>query len=242
MIPKNVITIYSDKHGSKHYLENRKIEEVKGNFLMGAPCPLPDELFREIAGSYMKDNSYHMDFGGMVPEHIIYAHNSLGKTIVIWYRPATERVLNFASQLKIKGSSTVKIPATLAAVHNNELYYFALMTNDRPTATTKLYNAPFFNIYEDGKVCLGTAPVGKVKAKTFQKEAERFENGFFIAEQNHGHNDCCKTSLPKLWAQLIRTKADFPSDKELLPHRHYSTLGSFIKSLKINNSTDEYED
>lgn len=232
MVPKHVITVYENKAGYKHYLEARQVLEVNNKFTLGAPCPLSDNIFKEIAGSYMKDNSYDMDFGGMVPEHIIYADNRLGRTNVIWYRPAMERVLNFSEKLKIPGKSKVKLPALLGAISNSELYLFALMDNERPNGATKLYNAPFFNIYEKGNVCLGTAPVGIKKAKTFQMEVERFENGFFVSEQNHGHVDkCCKTPLVQLWTRLIRSKREFPSKTELIQHKTYKTLDSLINTL-----------
>ena len=123
---------------------------------------------------------------------------------------------------------------------NGKLYIYALMTDQRPTLSTKLYRAPFFNIYGDGNVCLGTAKIGKQKAKTYELEAERYERGFFMAEQSGGQSlNNCKTPLSKLWPALINNKAPFPSKAELVQHSTYKTFGTLLSKLIGNNSINE---
>lgn len=234
--PVMLVTVYKDKGNSNFYLEKRDIKTINGKSQFMAPVPLPDETMRSIAKNYSRKNNIEMSFGTIVPEHIIHASNKPGKTMVVWYRPATLRKLNFSSQLKIKGESTVNLPGLLFMIINSKLYVFALMDDQRPDLKTKLYNAPFFNIYEDGNVCLGTAKVGSHKEKTYSAEAERFERGFFMAEQNGGaFKDKCKTSLSTLWNQLIKSKAKFPCKTELIQHKTYRTVNDLISKF----NTDE---
>jgi len=240
--PKRSITIYSNKHDTEFFLENREIKCIEGKFMLMAPVPMSDNVLKEVARSYMKTNSFEMRHEQIIGNHLLYASNKPGRTIVMWYRPATKRNLNFSAALKIKGESLVEIPATLYLVINNALHLYALMTSDKPDLQTKIYSAPFFNIYEDGNVCLGTAHIGKVKARTFEGEAERFERAFYMAEQNGGDHNNCKTPLTKLWTTLIAKKAPFPAQKELIQHKKYKTVGELVNKLITNQNEDDYDD
>lgn len=240
LMPKRAIVVYENKRKDNYYLESREIKNADGKYILMAPVPLASNVLKEVARSYMKKNSFEMSFGGLIDEHLLYGINKPGLTAVMWYRKATQRSLNFSASLKIKGASSVQIPATLYLVVNTNLYLYALMTSDRPDLKTKIYNAPFFNIYEDGNVCLGTAPIGRQKGKTFEKEAERFERGFYMAEQNHGAiKNQCKTALSNLWTRLIKTKAAFPSKQELIQHPKYKTVGDLVQKLIGQNSNDD---
>lgn len=247
LYPKCVITIYSDDNGTKYYrgsnyyLEKREINTVGGKFVLNAPVPLAADVLKNIAMTYMKKNNFNMDFGGLLAEHLLYGSNTPGKTIVMWYRPASKKRLNFSKALKIKDGCVVEIPAILYLVINDNLYLYALANNNRPVLNSKLYKAPFYNIYEDGNVCLGTAKVGKQKEKTFEKEAERFERAFYLAEQNGGNSsNHCKTPLGKLWPMLIKTGGSFPSKTELIQHKKFKTLSDLINNLiGIKQSNNE---
>jgi PRTRC genetic system protein B len=239
--PTMAIIVYQDRseYQQQCFLEKREIKIVGDRFRFMAPVAMADDTLQEISKFYMKSRSSVMGFGGLISPHILFGVNKAGLTSVMWYRPAMKRALNFSSSLKIKGASNVDVPATLYLVVNNNLYVFALITDDRPTENTKIYKAPYFNIYEDGRVCLGTANVGR-KQNVYEKEAERFERGFYMAEQNGGdseHN--CKTALPKLWSSLIKTKSAFPSKKELVLHPKYKNVLDLMQKLIGKNINDE---
>jgi PRTRC genetic system protein B len=193
---------------------------------------------RDIGKSYVAKNSIEMEHEQLVGDHLIHASNRVGNLILVWWRPAMRKVLNFDKHLKIK-SATVNIPAMLFVLQNTSLYLFALMDDTRPVLQTKLYHAPFYNIYDDARVCMGTAPISKIKAKTFEKEAERFERAFFMAEQTGGISEKrCKTPLGSLWRSLIGTNKVFPAKKELVQHPKFKTLGTILNRF-IDNSNDE---
>jgi PRTRC genetic system protein B len=156
------IIIYRDRneYQPNFYLEKRDIKLVGDKFRLMAPVPMADDTLKEIAKIYTKTRATDISFGGLISSHILYGLNKSGITAVMWYRPAMKRSLNFSSQLKIKTTVAVDVPATLYLAKNKELYVFAMLTDDRPDLKTKLYKAPYFNIYADGRVCLGTAKVG----------------------------------------------------------------------------------
>lgn len=245
LAPAMAIIIYRDRNEYQPncYLEKREIKLIGDTFKLMAPVPMDDDAMKAIAKIYAKKRYSDIGFGGLISPHILYGLNRGGITAVMWYRPAMKRSLNFSSQLKIKSSVFVNVPATLYLVKNKELYVFALMTDERPDLKTKLYNAPYFNIYEDGRVCLGTARVG-TKQNTYEKEADRFERGFYMAEQNGGNVERnCKTPLARLWNLRIKSTTPFPSKKELIQHPKYKTLSDLVQKLIGNNAIGiDYEE
>lgn len=229
LTPSMAVIVYAGKgYNKEFYLESREIKSHAGQLTFMAPVPLSDSVMQKIADLYKQNKDSEMELG-LLPEHILYASNN-SKLVVAWYRPAMKRALNFSSHLRIKGDQVIELPATLYLVIDKTMYVFALMNNARPNLKTKLYNAPFFNIYKDGNVCLGSANVGR-RAKNYADEAQRFEAGFYMAEQNNGFIKNCKTALDTLWPSLIKTKRPFPSKDELVQHSTYKTFGDLINKL-----------
>jgi len=235
--PSRALIIYEDRgtYNKDYYIESREIRSSNGKLQLMGAVPLSQDIMKDIAKSYMKTNAADMQHG-FIPEHILYGKCAPGKTVVMWFRPSMKRSLNFSASLQIKGSSEVIVPATLYLLINNQLNIYALASDERPSRTTKLFNAPYFNIYADGNVCMGTAQTGNRKADTFEKEADRFERAFYMAEQNGGHNaSMCKGSPSALWTQLIKSKKKFPIDK-LIPHKKYKTLQQLME--RVENGKD----
>lgn len=240
MTPVRAIIIYTGD--SEYYLESRDIKKIDKKLQLLAPQPLSDTMMKDIAKLYAKNNSADMKHGSLIDSNMLYACNEPGKLIVMWYRPAMKRSLNFSKGTNLPAKAIAWVPATLYIVHNTKLYIFALMTDERPTGDTKIYKAPFGNIYVNGNVCIGSAHIGKRRAKTFEKEAARYERGFYMAEQNQfdGKN-MTKTPMLKLWGQLIKSKEKFPSKKELKKHEKYETLEDIIEDL-LGNEYDSDDD
>ena len=238
--PVRAIIVYEEdrQYSNDYYLETRDIVRQGDKYNMMSACPIGEDTMKSIAQLYVKRNSLEMDAGGYIASHLLYARNRPGITVVMWYRQSEKRSLNFTEKLKIKSTGVI-IPAMLYLVINNKLYLFALSDNDRPTLSTKLYNAPFFNVYSDGNVCLGTAKVG-VRAKTFELEAERFERAFYMAEQTHGaHKDICKTPITQLWPKLIAANKSIFPKAELIQHKKYKTVGELIDKLGVKKIDNE---
>ena len=64
----------------------------------------------------------------------------------------------FVSGLDIPNGKAY-VPPMLWYASKYSLAVFALATDRRPKENTPLYYAPFLNIYEDGKVCMGTVSI-----------------------------------------------------------------------------------
>ena len=148
---------------------------------------------------------------GVLSNQVLYFDPNGNK--VVWFTKATQRELYFIESLGIpKGKANV--PPMLWVANRNGLAVFALPNRRRPTINTKLYNAPFFNVYEDGNVCMGTVDVRIKKTASLEEFINKWEGFFFnsyFSHLMHGHNPI-NGNCVSLWENLIATGDAFPME------------------------------
>lgn len=230
LIADQVLITYKtqEQYNPSFFIERRAILRTKTGLALGPSQPMDEQVLKNIAQLYASNESMQLKHSLPIPEHIIVGNVSIGTTVTIWYRKAIIRPLNITASKKLSNNSPKPLPATLYCVLNDEFYVFALDNNNRPDGETKLYHAPFFNVYNTGLICKGTAFFGKV-GKTFTDEAARYEAGFYMAQQSRQNNSkAAKTSLVQLWESLDKKK-EFPT-KELVQHT-FKTLQEFIDKV-----------
>lgn len=92
----------------------------------------------------------------------------------IWYSKASNRTMWFATQRS--GTATLRPwwPNLLFIVDKKKggMSVFAIATGARPTAKTRLYQAPLMNMSSKGLVCLGSATLPKDKSSANIVEME----------------------------------------------------------------------
>ena len=91
---------------------------------------------------------------------------ALGAGRMVWYSPPCQRAMFFkksalAQNLSFEGKGTAPIPGLVWMVLRGQLYVFAFTGKNRPTKETKLYQAPFFNVWSRGMICAGNAGMPK---------------------------------------------------------------------------------
>ena len=132
---------------------------------------------------------------------------------VIWFTKTMQRELFFTESLGIpKGMANV--PPMLWIANKNSLFVFALGSNRRPKENTKLYNAPFFNVYENGNVCMGTVDVQMKKIASLEEFTIAWESYFFNSYFSHLMQDYnpINGNCVTLWQSLVNTNKDFPKE------------------------------
>ncbi|ABM39578.1 PRTRC system protein B [Polaromonas naphthalenivorans] len=101
-----------------------------------------------------------------VPSWIDTTMLALGAGRMIWYTPACQRAMFFKTSSFTKDTfeaqGQLPTPGLVWLVMQGALYVYAYKGSGRPDKETKLYQAPFFNVWSQGKVCTGNAamPVG----------------------------------------------------------------------------------
>ena len=104
------------------------------------------------------------------------------------------------------------------AADKSRLHLFALSGKGKPRLTTPLCNAPFFNLYHNGNVCMGSVDVSISQSAALEEFIAAWESYFFNSYFSHlidGHNPV-KGNLVSLYRQLADTGSVFPT-AELVP-------------------------
>lgn len=148
---------------------------------------------------------------GILGSHILHIDPLKGKAV--WFTKSMQRQLCFTENLDLPNGKA-HVPHMLWMADRKSLTVFALTTNRRPAKNTALYYAPFFNVYEDGKVCMGSVDVRIMKTATLEEFTKAWEDYFFNSYFSHlmtGHNPI-KGNCVSLWKNLVSTGEKFPLD------------------------------
>lgn len=151
---------------------------------------------------------------GILPANVLHILPSANGS-VLWYTKAQERMLYFAKQLEIPDGKA-HVPTLLWHANRESLCIYALASDRRPVMNTSLYHAPFFNVYEDGDVCMGTVDVNIKASASLEEFMAAWEKYFFNSYFSHlinGHNPV-KSNCVSLWKKLLGSGEPFP--KEIL--------------------------
>jgi PRTRC genetic system protein B len=103
---------------------------------------------------------------------------------LIWWTPAQQRTLYFESSdafLNERGHQAYPQPALLWRWRPNTLDLWALNSSKRPTLSSKLFRAPYFNL-SGSRVCLGTSQMPSDFAAS---NCRAVESAFFDSSFTH---------------------------------------------------------
>jgi PRTRC genetic system protein B len=223
--PKSALVFYESKGLDKEvYVEHFDMDRN------GTPInahPLTEREAGALAKALMTEKqSAFLKSGGILPTNILHINPSRDKGAVIWYTKSQKRPLYFIEGLGIP-SGKAFVPPMVWQASKNSLRVFALLNDRRPTEKTPLYCAPFFNIYEDGRVCMGSVSIDIKNSVSLEEFTRAWEDYFFNSYFSHlmGDNSPVKGNCVSLWKDLVATGRTFP--KEVLK-RSNKTLKNLL--------------
>ncbi|MRJ09334.1 PRTRC system protein B [Ornithobacterium rhinotracheale] len=150
---------------------------------------------------------------GIIPTNVLHINPSK-KGSLIWYTKAQKRTLYFVESLEIP-SGTAYTPPLLWKATKQSLSIYALKSNRRPQEHTKLYYAPFFNVYENSNVCMGSVNIDIKETTSLEDFIQAWETYFFESYFSHLQNfNPINGNCVSIWKQIINTDKPFPT-KEL---------------------------
>jgi PRTRC genetic system protein B len=132
---------------------------------------------------------------------------------VLWFTKSRKQQLYFTENLEIS-NGRAEVPAMLWFANKRSLKIFALSSNQRPTEKTPLFYAPFFNVYENGNVCMGTVDVHIQNSTSLEVFIKNWEDYFFNSYFSHLMNEHnpIKGNCVNLWKSLINVDKTFPKE------------------------------
>lgn len=208
--PKAVIVAYETR-GGKYYLESRKVDE-KGNLCEGKPVSrkLIDGMVKTFSTTFA--DTPH----GAMPSTLLYVDDRPGHKVYVWYNPPQERAMTFVKSLSIK-DGTYNVPGIVYVVRGQALYVYAF-AGKKPSEKRPLVKYPMFNVYDDCRVCLGSARATKPSNYTWSALMKYWETLFWGSTNSHliGSNPV-KGNL----VLALKESQDQPFDsKKWLPKGH----------------------
>lgn len=210
-LPKCAFVFYeNESKNSETYVEYFEMDD-NGNPINAHPLTVREA--QRLSKTLNIQNKKDKDFlkpNGIISPNILHINSSEnGK--VVWFTKSQERELFFVKNLNIQNGKA-NIPPLLWVANKQNLKIFALENNERPDENTPIFHAPFFNVYENGNVCMGTVDVKIKNSSSLEEFIESWENYFFNSYFSHlmnNHNPI-KGNCVNLWKNLIETKESFP--------------------------------
>lgn len=210
------------------YRENRRsfitwhtvTAQKQGPPLLGPAQPLTTAFVEDLAVSLS---------GGARAE--VLPKNVLAKTdrMIAWWTPRRVRRMFFENAegkaQQLSGRLFPQPPLVWKVAHG-DLKIRGLCENERPNAKTTLAVAPFWNLSDDGSVCLGSM---RCPESASSGSIEAWERGFYESTFTHanvGRLTRHEGGHDALWAKLADRRRPFHNDALI---RLPQTLAEFIQ-------------
>ena len=211
--PKSALVFYETKGiNTDMYVEHFDMDR-NGNPINAHPLTVKEA--NVLAKSLQTDEEKNKAFlkpKGILPTNILHINPS-EKGTVLWYTKTQQRQLYFVNGLGIPNGKA-KVPPLVWFANKNSLSVFALSSDRRPTEKTLLHYAPFFNLYENGNVCMGTVNIDIQNSASVEEFIQAWGSYFFNSYFSHllGNYNPIKGNCVTIWKDLIGTDNPFPKE------------------------------
>jgi len=154
----------------------------------------------------------HLKSNGLLPEKVLYIHPA-ARGFAVWHTPEQQVDILFKEELQIPCGKAY-VPPLLWKADKTNLYLYAMKTNGKPTIKTPLYRAPFFNLYEDDRVCMGTVDIRMDDVTCLEDFISAWENSYWNSYFSHliGEHSPVEGNIVQLWQQQVNTHRKFPQE------------------------------
>ena len=222
---QKAILLYGDNRGANFASihDIKDVSDIKtgiSNYEIQPGVPATTTAVIKAMEGIWKEAAFNID---LIPESML----SNSPHHIVWWVPAGKRRVFFNNKELGKRSEKVSHPPLLFYAGKGGWHVYALKENKRPNAKTQLFSSPYFNVYDRGNICVGSAAI----PDNFQPSSIRkWEEAFFSSEFNHP-NAQKLTSHPRgdyaLWKELL-DGADFPLQYLV---KHKLTLGNLLTKI-----------
>lgn len=166
------------------------------------------EIFKNI-----KTEKKELSFKGIIPRNVISFKNNAIEKKIIWSVKSVKKYLLFQDDLSID-NGYYNLPKLIFELNKNTLSVFSVK-NGILNENTKLYHAPFLNVYKLGNVCMGSASLDISSFSYVEDVILYAENHFFNSVFTHtNHNKIIKGNLVEYLNKIKDTDTIF--DENLL--------------------------
>ena len=187
--PQKAFVIYEQQGTAKHiYIESYDLD-AQGHPINAHPLSTVEanKLCKALQTTNKKQSAFFA-IKGLMPKNLL--HLRLDKNpYALWHTPPQQVKLYFRKELGIK-SGVVNLPGLVWKATKASLAVFAV-TDNEISEDTPLFHAPFFNMYEDGRVCMGNVRLEIKKDCCLEDFIALWQDAFFKSYFSHtiqGHH------------------------------------------------------
>lgn len=174
----------------------------------GQPELAPGQLLTAEALREIHKTLYCLQRLEVSPPHVLASSPDR----LVWFEPARSRVMFFQSgdaYLNGLSSQSFPQPPLLFVAGERSLKVFALGDDERPTGSSPVFTAPYYNTTAQG-VCLGSMPLPD---RLSAEETDSYSDAFFHSTFTHGTSERLLRgwggSYGEVW-QHARQQGTFP--------------------------------
>ncbi|CAG4913811.1 PRTRC system protein B [Paraburkholderia gardini] len=218
----SAILLYSGENGAQFATVHPvKHESRTSRPLIGAGRPLDRETLTDTLKQLEKNAAPQVEF---LPPTVLSVSS---RAVTWWSAPALRRVFFDCEELG-KRSAVVPHPGLIFHASNRGFSVFAVKDAGRPLADSALFEPPYFNTWDFGKICIGSAHVPK---RVDVASIDGWEAGFFNSAFTHPNHGGKRVDYPDgayaFWRDMLDGKMGetFPLGA-LVPTK--GTVGTFI--------------
>ncbi|SDE86358.1 PRTRC system protein B [Mucilaginibacter pineti] len=211
-IPQSALLIYRRKYHDRQevYVEAYDIGK-SGNPINAHPLTVEEssqlskalDISGETSRNYLRPN-------GLLPKNVLYISPE-SNGFVIWQTPPQQVNLFFTDGLTIT-DGLYPLPSLIWKAGKDKLYIYAVADGKEATLECQLYRAPFFNIHENGLVCMGNVDINIIAVGCLEDFMEAWQRYFFNSRFSHliGNESPVKGNIVQLYKSLADTNKKFP--------------------------------
>jgi hypothetical protein len=208
------ILLYADRNTGYKYATLHSVSfQVDDRPCIDAGRPMTEKDFLALVKGLAPKSRPEMEW---LDTHVLA--RGLGKTI--WWSPPTLRSMFFKTSSAYKGtfdgSAVCPVPGLVWIASQHDVYVYAVKGAERPNRETRLYQAPFFNVWAKGQVCVGSAMRPDAALSEVPAEWEKMFFGSYFTHPNFTEkNRLIKGVNPlKFWKDMIKQPLqEFPEGR-----------------------------
>lgn len=194
---RNAVLLYRTGNTSHVYATLHDIAEDghgRPSLLAGRPMTLPElATFAHAAAA-------RTAYQGFLDGRVLYVAPN---TLAWWCPPARRHVWFRADKPLGETAGETEQPALIFVAHAAAWFVFAVKGAERPTATTPLYHAPYFNVWKTGGICTGNVDIPEQPGPA---AIAAYEGAFFRSHFTHPNHDRVvrrRGGAMQLWRDLL---------------------------------------
>ncbi len=169
-LSKAILLYQESSHQGDAFATVHKVTGVED----GAPALAPGQLLSVEGLREIHKALYRVQKLEVTPPYVL----AVNPERLVWFEPARSRVMFFESQdpyLNGLSGKTFPQPPLLFIAGERSLRVFALGENERPTGSSPVYTAPYYNTTTSG-VCIGSMPL---PAALSADDTDAYSDAFF---------------------------------------------------------------